>query len=116
MALMTRRTRESIVAIVISSNLKWLEPWASKKACRYRGQGSHTVVINKKLAFRIRKTIIQRQAIHGFATLRIYNVLCVVRKYCLLPGESTKELIVGRSLTNRCDDLASLSQASYIEV
>ena len=30
-----------IVAIVISSNLKWLEPWASKKACRYRGQGSH---------------------------------------------------------------------------
>ena len=44
MALIARRTWESIVhvAIVISSNLKWLEPWASKKACRYRDQGLHT--------------------------------------------------------------------------
>ena len=66
-------------------------------------------MVNKKLAFRIRKTIVQRRAIHGFATLRIYNVLCVVRKHCILQGESMKELVVGQSLTNRCDDLASLS-------
>jgi hypothetical protein len=65
-----------------------------------------TVAVNKKLAFRIRKTIVQRRAIHGFSTLRTYNVLCVVRKYCVLPGESTIELIVGRSPTNRCDDLS----------
>ena len=31
MALIARRTWESIVVIVISSNLKQLEPWASKK-------------------------------------------------------------------------------------
>ena len=30
-----------------SSNLKQLEPWASKKGCRYRGQGSHMRLYTK---------------------------------------------------------------------
>ena len=46
MVLIVRRTRESIVTIMISR--KRLEPWASKKACRYRRQGSHIMRLYAK--------------------------------------------------------------------